>query len=101
VPNPPEGRKDAKARVVTFGTSALASNQFLNVQGNRDLFLNTVSWLLEEEELIAIRPKDPKQTPVFLTATQGRLVFLVSVVLLPAAAMVGGISVALRRRRQK
>jgi ABC-type uncharacterized transport system involved in gliding motility auxiliary subunit len=100
-PNPPEGRKDAKARVVAFGTSALASNQFLNVQGNRDLFLNTVSWLAEEEELIAIRPKDPKQTPVFLTATQGRLVFLVSVVLLPAAAMVGGISVALRRRRQQ
>ena len=101
VPIPAEGRKDAKARVVAFGTSALASNQFLNVQGNRDLFLNTVSWLLEEEELIAIRPKDPRQTPVFLTATQGRLVFLASVVVLPAAVMVGGISAALRRRRQQ
>jgi ABC-type uncharacterized transport system involved in gliding motility auxiliary subunit len=100
VPNPPEGKKDARARIVTFGTSNLASNQFLNVQGNRDFFLNTVSWLAEEEDLIAIRPRDPKQTPVFLTAAQGRLVFWIPVLLVPAAAMVGGISVAIRRRRQ-
>jgi ABC-type uncharacterized transport system involved in gliding motility auxiliary subunit len=95
------GKKDAKARIVAFGTSNLASNQFLNVQGNRDLFLNTVSWLAEEENLVAIRPRAPKQSPVFLTAAQGRLVFWIPVVLLPAAAMAGGISVAIHRRRQK
>jgi ABC-type uncharacterized transport system involved in gliding motility auxiliary subunit len=99
-PKPLAEKKDAKARIVTFGTSNLASNQFLNVQGNRDLFLNTVSWLAEEEDLIAIRPRNPKQTPVFLTAAQGRLVFWIPVVLLPAAAMVAGISVAIHRRRQ-
>ena len=99
--NPPEGKRDVKARIVAFGTSALATNQFLNVQGNRDLFLNTVSWLAEEEDLIAIRPRDARQTPVFLTAAQGRLVFWIPVVLLPAAALVGGISVAIRKQRQQ
>ncbi len=99
--NPPEGKKDVKARVVAFGTSALAANQFLNVQGNRDFFLNTVSWLAEDEDLIAIRPRDARQTPVFLTAAQGRLVFWIPVVLLPTAALVGGISVATRKRRQQ
>ena len=52
-----------KARMVVYGTSNLASNQFLNIQGNRDFFLNTVSWLAEEEDQISIRPKDTKQTP--------------------------------------
>jgi ABC-type uncharacterized transport system involved in gliding motility auxiliary subunit len=83
----PEGKENVKARIVVFGTSNLAANQFLNVQGNRDLFLNTVSWLAEEEDLIAIRPKDLRQTPVVLTATQGQLIFWISVVALPVAVM--------------
>ncbi|MFQ5830083.1 MAG: GldG family protein [Candidatus Methylomirabilia bacterium] len=95
---PPEGAKDLKARIVVFGTSDLASNQFLNVQGNRDLFLNTVSWLAEEEDLIAIRPKDTRVTPVFLTATQGRLIFFLPVVALPGAIVILGIFVMMRRR---
>jgi ABC-type uncharacterized transport system involved in gliding motility auxiliary subunit len=95
---PPEGKDNAKARVVVFGTSGLAANQFLNVQGNRDLFLNTVSWLAEEEDLIAIRPKDSRQTPVFLTATQGQLIFWIPVVALPVAVMISGVWVMVRRR---
>ena len=51
------------------------ANQFLNIQGNRDFFLNTVSWLAEQEDQISIRPKDTKQTPVFLTSQQAQAVF--------------------------
>jgi len=95
---PPEGKENVKARIVVFGTSNLAANQFLNVQGNKDLFLNTVSWLAEEEDLIAIRPKDLRQTPIFLTATQGQLIFWIPVVALPAAVMLCGIWAVVRRR---
>ena len=56
------GTKD-KARLVVLGTSNLAANQFINLQGNRDFFLNTVSWLAEQEDQISIRPKDARQTP--------------------------------------
>ena len=87
-----------KARIVVYGTSNIAANQFLNVQGNRDFFLNTVSWLAEEEDQIAIRPKETKQTPVFLTSDQARLVFLVPVVLVPGLVLVGGIVTLVRRR---
>ena len=87
-----------KARVAVYGTSSLASNQFLNLQGNRDFFLNTVSWLAEEEDLIAIRPKDPKQTPVFLSSQQAQAVFWIPVVLLPGAVLVAGIVAVARRR---
>jgi ABC-type uncharacterized transport system involved in gliding motility auxiliary subunit len=87
-----------KARLVIVGTSNLAANQFLNVQGNRDFFLNAVSWLAEQEDLISIRPKDARQTPVMLTSQQGQFVFLLPVVLLPGVALVAAIGVFVRRR---
>ena len=90
-----------KARLVVFGTSKFASNQFLNLQGNRDLFLNTVSSLAEQEDQITIRPRETKSTPVFLTAQQGWLVFLLPVVVLPAIVLAGGVLAAVRRRAAK
>ncbi|HSE93441.1 MAG TPA: GldG family protein [Methylomirabilota bacterium] len=87
-----------KARIVVYGTSSLAANQFLNLQGNRDFFLNTVSWLAEQEDLIAIRPKDARQTPVFMTSRQAQLAFLVPVVVLPGVVLAGGIFTLVRRR---
>ena len=87
-----------KARVVVYGTSNLASNQFLNVQGNRDFFLNSVSWLAEEEDQITVRPKDMKQTPIFLSAQQGRVVALLPLVVLPGLVLAGGIIALVRRR---
>jgi ABC-type uncharacterized transport system involved in gliding motility auxiliary subunit len=86
------------ARIAVYGTSSLASNQFLNLQGNRDLFLNTVSWLAEEDDLIAIRPKDPRQTPVFLSSQQAQAVFWLPVVVLPGLVLVAGIFAVVRRR---
>jgi len=90
-----------KARIVVYGTSTMASNQFINLQGNRDFFLNTVSWLAEEEDQISIRPKDAKQTPVFLSAQQAQAVFLLPVVVLPALVLAGGIVAVVRRRASK
>ncbi|MBI2159875.1 MAG: GldG family protein [Candidatus Rokubacteria bacterium] len=90
-----------KARLVVYGTSNLASNQFLNLQGNRDFFLNTVSWLAEEEDQISIRPKDARQTPVFMNSNQAQVVFLLPVVVLPGLALLGGIVAVVRRRAAK
>jgi ABC-type uncharacterized transport system involved in gliding motility auxiliary subunit len=87
-----------KARLVVYGTSNLASNQFLNLQGNRDFFLNTVSWLAEEDDQISIRAKDARQTPVFLNANQAQLVFWLPVVVWPGLVLVGGIVAVARRR---
>jgi ABC-type uncharacterized transport system involved in gliding motility auxiliary subunit len=90
-----------KARLVVVGTSNLAANQFLNLQGNRDFFLNTVSWLAEQEDLISIRPKDSKQSPIFLTSQQAQMVFLVPVVVVPGLVLVGGVLTFIRRRADK
>ena len=90
-----------KARLVVYGTANLAVNQFLNVQNNRDFFLNTVSWLAEQEDQISIRPKDTKSSPVFLTSQQSQTVFWLPVVVIPAIVLVGGIVTVARRRAIK
>jgi ABC-type uncharacterized transport system involved in gliding motility auxiliary subunit len=87
-----------KARIVAYGTSSFAMNQFINLQGNRDFFLNTVSWLAEQEDLISIRPKETRSAPVFLTSQQAQAVFLLPVVVLPGLVLVGGIVAVVRRR---
>jgi ABC-type uncharacterized transport system involved in gliding motility auxiliary subunit len=94
----PEERKGAKARVVVIGDSDFATNQFLNLSGNRDFLLNTLSWLAEEESLIAIRPKEPRNTPVFLTAAQGQVLFWLPVVILPLAMVAAGVAAIARKR---
>jgi ABC-type uncharacterized transport system involved in gliding motility auxiliary subunit len=90
-----------KTRIVVYGTGAFATNEFLNVQGNRDFFLNSVSWLAEEEDQISIRPKDTRQTPVFLTSQQEQAVTWMSLVILPGVFLVAGIVAVARRRRAK
>ena len=94
----PADRKSAKARIVLIGDSDFASNEFVNLSGNRDFFLNTLSWLAEEENLIAVRPKESRTAPVFLTGAQGQVLFLVPVVLIPLTVIVAGVVAVARRR---
>ena len=88
-----------KARLVVYGDSDFANNAYVHISGNGDLFLNTVSWLAEEEDLISIRPKPPQSSSVLLTATQVNLIFWIPVVFLPATVLAAGISVLHQRRR--
>lgn len=94
-----EGSTEKKqARLVVFGDSDFAKNRYFPQQGNGDLFLNSISWLAEEEELISIRPRQPGFNPISLTRAQGRNIFIFSVVLLPLAVLVAGIGVYVKRR---
>lgn len=97
------GRKEKKeqSRMVVFGDSDFANNSYLNVLGNRDLFLNTLNWLAEEEDLISIRPKDTDYNPVVLSKTVGRVIFFVPVVIIPAVILIVGISVLSLKRWKK
>jgi ABC-type uncharacterized transport system involved in gliding motility auxiliary subunit len=96
-----EDKKPTKSRILVVGTADFASNQFLGAQGNRDFFLNAVSWLAEQEDQISIRPKDTKQNPIVLTAAQSNLVLWLPLFVLPGAVLAGGIMVMVSRRRLK
>jgi ABC-type uncharacterized transport system involved in gliding motility auxiliary subunit len=88
------------ARIVVYGDSDFASNNYLNLSGNRDLFLNTVSWLAEEENLIAIRPKEGGQFFHPVTADQERLIFWLSMIVLPVMVMGSGVATYVWRRQR-
>lgn len=93
----PEQRKP-ETRLAAIGDSDFATNRMLGVQGNRDLFLNTVNWLAQQENLIAIRPREPDDRRITMTAEQQRLVFWWSVVVLPVLLCAGGVWTWWRRR---
>ena len=87
---------------MVFGDSEFANNSLFSIQGNGNLFLNTVSWLAEEEDLIAIRPrKGGGSGPVMLTAAQAPFIFWLPVVLLPLGVFASGAVVFLRRKWQQ
>jgi len=96
-----EDKKPARSRLVVVGTADFASNQFLGAQGNRDFFLNAVSWLAEQEDLISIRAKDTRQNPIVLTSAQSNLVLWLPLAVLPGAVLFCGIMVVVKRRRLK
>jgi ABC-type uncharacterized transport system involved in gliding motility auxiliary subunit len=88
-----------KGRLVVFGDSDFVNNTYLNLSGNRDLFLNAVSWLAEEEDLISIRPKSDVPRTISLTSGQMQTIFYLSLFLLPVLSLVIGTIVWIRRRR--
>ncbi len=71
------------ARLVVIGNSSFAANQWAGLQRNSDLFLNTVNWLAQDEDLISIRPKSATNRRVILTETQQRELFWLSLIFLP------------------
>lgn len=92
---------NSKMRMVAFGDSDFAANSGLSIGGqvgNVDLFVNSINWLAEEEELMSIRPKTTEQRTVVLTAPQERIIFYSSVVLLPLLILGAGLYVWWRRR---
>jgi len=87
-----------ETRMVVFGDSDFASNAYGGVPGNLNLFANAVSWLAQQENLIAIRPTEPEDRRVTMTAREQTLAMVVSVFFLPAAVFGAGIFVWWRRR---
>ena len=96
---PAEDAPKPQTRVAAIGDSDFAANGYLGIQGNRDLFLNTVNWLAEQENLISIRPRDPEDQRLTLTGAARTFVLWGPMLVLPLAIAVVGFTV-LRRRRQ-
>jgi ABC-type uncharacterized transport system involved in gliding motility auxiliary subunit len=99
----PSSSPDAasKSRVLMFSTSQLASNaafQFGGQVANQDLFLNGSSWLVGDDELISIQPRQQDNRTLFLTGAQRNFVMMSSIVFVPALVLAMGIFVWWSRR---
>jgi hypothetical protein len=95
--DPPDAPKP-ETRVVVIGDSDFAANSGLGIQGNRDLFMNIVGWLSQQENLISIRPKEADDRRITLTATQQANIQWLSLLIIPASIFGMGVYTWWRRR---
>jgi ABC-type uncharacterized transport system involved in gliding motility auxiliary subunit len=97
-PDAPTDAPKPESRVVVFGDSDFAANAVLGVQGNRDLFLNAVNWVAQNENLIAIRPREPADRRITITADQHQRVMIMSLFIVPGLVFALGAYTWWRRR---
>jgi ABC-type uncharacterized transport system involved in gliding motility auxiliary subunit len=109
VPAPPDAAAAAKkdgeeqnpeTRLVVFGDSDFVSNNYLGIEGNGDLFMNTVNWLAQQESLIAIRPREAADRRLTMTANHVTGMFWLSLVVIPVGVLGAGILTWMRRRER-
>jgi ABC-type uncharacterized transport system involved in gliding motility auxiliary subunit len=102
-PPPAEGSdaaKDAKKpRLVVFGDSDFASNEFIDAYRNRDLFVNSVNWLLGDVESIAIRPNRSRASRMQLATEEFLRLRFLSLFVLPELIAFAGTFAWWSRRR--
>jgi ABC-type uncharacterized transport system involved in gliding motility auxiliary subunit len=102
-PNPQPKPADEQAakpesRLAVVGDSDFAANFALGIQGNRDLFLNVVNWLAQQENLISIRAREAGDRRITLTAETTRWIMLMSIFIVPAVVFGTGVYTWWRRR---
>jgi ABC-type uncharacterized transport system involved in gliding motility auxiliary subunit len=87
-----------ETRLVVVGDSDFATNRVLGVPGNRDLYLNMANWLAQQEDLIAIRPKDPSSRGITLTADQQARINWIAFLGIPVLLIGNAVRVWWKRR---
>jgi ABC-type uncharacterized transport system involved in gliding motility auxiliary subunit len=86
-------------RLVLFGDANFCMNMASQDLGNADLFINALNWLIEDEELISIRPQEDVERFVIIRSFLVRnALFAVLVVLIPLTVVGIGVLVFVARK---
>lgn len=92
---------ETKGRVVVFGNSLFATDSIFDAYGNGNIFINSVDWAAEQEDLLSIPARETTQR-VFLPPTQGSFLLLIIIVVfvVPGLVVFAGVySWFVRRKR--
>lgn len=90
-------KKSSSMILAVYGDSDFLSNNLIGKGVNRDLVLNTVSYLVDEMDLVSIRPKKLKATQLTLKSSDQMGIVLFAV-LLPIICFVCSFIIWFRRR---
>ncbi len=90
-----------KGRVVVFGNSVFATDDIFDAYGNGNIFINSVDWAAEQEDLINITPREATQR-TFIPPSQGRLIIMIitTVFVIPGLVVAAGIYSWFARRKR-
>lgn len=95
---PPEFQHQA-TRIAVFGGTALLTNAWVDKYSHRDLVLNTVRWLLgQEEEMTGELDKSWSEQSITRSASINSFIFWVPIFLFPGVVLGIGLSVYFFRR---
>jgi len=90
----------AGGRVVVIGDVDFATNELLDQFNNRDLLLNTLAWLVGEDDHISVRSDAGTGGRFNMTETQFLIVALLSLLIAPGMAVMGAVGAWRDRRRR-
>jgi ABC-type uncharacterized transport system involved in gliding motility auxiliary subunit len=91
-------QEDELMKLIVFGDSDFASNAYINVGGNADLFLIVSNWLLGEGGLVEASAPKSEFIPMFVTVEQARFLKLMIPIGIPLIIIIAGTAVWYRRR---
>jgi ABC-type uncharacterized transport system involved in gliding motility auxiliary subunit len=94
-----EPKPAKEPRLVVFGDSDFATNEMLGAYRNRDLFVNSVNWLLGDVEAISVRPPKSRASRLTLSSEQFSQIRALSLFVLPELIAVAGVWAWWSRRR--
>jgi ABC-type uncharacterized transport system involved in gliding motility auxiliary subunit len=96
-----EGAADdaSPGRLVVFGDSDFATNEYIDALRNRDLFVNSINWLAGDVEQITIRPNVSRASSVQMSQDDVRRIQYLSLFVLPEAIAIFGVVMWWQRRR--
>ncbi len=91
---------EAVGRIVVFGDADFLNNSMVELGGNKDLFINAVNWLAEDQGQMAARPETQKSgvNQLFLASDQIQYVLVTSTVVLPGSFLLIGVGIFTWRR---
>jgi ABC-type uncharacterized transport system involved in gliding motility auxiliary subunit len=81
--------KTIESRMVVFGDSTFATDGWFDSQLNGDVFLNSVKWLVNDQENpLSIRPKEYQNRRLNITPIQSTMITLLALVLFPLLSII-------------
>jgi len=90
-PASPDSERKPETRIVAVGDADFASNMAIGISGNRDFFLNSMNWLSQQENLIAVRPRQPEDRRLTLTADQQSRIMILVLFIIPGLVFATGV----------
>lgn len=96
----PDFTPTAGGKVVVIGDVDFATNELLDQFNNRDLLLNTLAWVVGESDQVSIRSDDGAGGRFNMTEGQFLIVSLLSLLIAPGFAVMGGVGAWRDRRRR-
>ncbi len=95
----PKEREVKGAHMVVFGDVDFAANEYSGNPGNHDIFLNSINWLTQKETKLGISAKPPDVRRAIIAPEQMKLIYWLSVAVLPGLGLITGVFVWWKRRR--